>query len=139
MRKKWCWWQRPDPCYSHNMVEVKVLRILKQADRKAKHVIPVELRSLMTTELLPGSELVMQRVKLCQDCCRTVELGVLTVPPQARTVMRSGDETMLVDRVHDAETGSACRIAAVHQVAEIDYVAASCLNNREGKEMDSRT
>ncbi len=46
---------------------------------------------------------------------------------------------MVVDRVRDAEIGSACRIAAVHQVAEIGHVAAQCLNNREGKEMDSRT
>jgi hypothetical protein len=46
---------------------------------------------------------------------------------------------MLVDRVYDAETGSACRIAVVHQVAEIGHVAAECLNNREGKEVDSRT
>ena len=46
---------------------------------------------------------------------------------------------MVFDRVHDTATGSACRIAAVHQVAEIGHVAAKCLNNREGKEMDSRT
>jgi hypothetical protein len=66
----------------------------------------------------------MQRVKLRQECCRTVKLGVLTVPPQARTVMRSGDATMVIDRVRDVETGSACRIVAVHHVAEIGHVAA---------------
>ncbi len=93
----------------------------------------------MTAELLPGSELVMQRVTLRQGCCRTVELGVLTVPPQATTVMRSGAATIVVDRIRNAETGYACRIAAVHQVAEIGYVDAECLNNREGKEIDSRT
>ncbi len=71
-----------------------------------------------------GSEPVMQLVKLHQECCRTVELSVLTVPPQARTVMRSTAATMVVDRVHDFETGSACRIAPVHQFAEIGYVAA---------------
>ena len=53
-----------------------------------------------------------------------VELGGLTVPLQARTVMRSGAAMMVVDIVHDVETGSACRIAAVHQVAEIGHVAA---------------
>ena len=78
----------------------------------------------MAAEILPGSELVMQRVKLRQECCRTVELGVLTVPPQARTVVRSEAATMMADRVRDVETGSACRIAAVHQVAEIGHVAA---------------
>jgi hypothetical protein len=46
---------------------------------------------------------------------------------------------MLVHRVHAVKTGSACRIAAVHQVAEIRHVAAQCLNNHKGKEMDSRT
>ncbi len=81
----------------------------------------------------------MQRVKLRQEYCRTVELGVLTVPPQERTVMRSGAATMVVDRVRNVETGSACRIAAVHQVAEIGHVAAWCLNNCEGKEIYSRT
>ncbi len=93
----------------------------------------------MTAVLLPGSELVMQRVKLRQECCRMVELGVFTVPPRARTVMRSGAATMVVDRVRNVETGSACRIAAVHQVADIGHVAAWYLNNREGKETDSRT
>ena len=93
----------------------------------------------MTAERLPGSELVIQWVKQRQECCRTVELSVSTVPPQARTVMRSGAATMVVDRVHDGEIGSACRIVAVHQVAEIGHVAAWCLNNCEGKEMDSRT
>jgi hypothetical protein len=93
----------------------------------------------MTTELLTASELVMQRVKLHQGCCKTVELGVFTVPPQSKPVMRSGAAMMVIDRIHDAETGSACRIAAVHQVAEIGHVAAECLNNREGKEMDSQT
>ncbi len=78
----------------------------------------------MTTELLPGSELVMQRVKLRQESCSTVELSVLTVPPQARTVMKSGAATMVFDRVRDAETGSAYRIAAMHEVAEIGHVAA---------------
>jgi hypothetical protein len=78
----------------------------------------------MTAEILPGSELVIQWVKLRQECCRTVELGVLAVPPQTRPVMRSGAATILVDRVRDVETGSACGIAAVHQVAEIDYVVA---------------
>jgi hypothetical protein len=38
--------------------------------------------------------------------------------------MRYGAATMVVDRVHDAETGSACSIAAVNQVAEIGLVAA---------------
>ena len=93
----------------------------------------------MTTKLLPGSELVIQRVKLHQGYCRTVESGVLTVPPQTIATMRSGAATIVVDRVHDVETGSACRIAPVHQVAEIGHVAASCLNNCEGKEIDSRT
>ncbi len=78
----------------------------------------------MTAELLSGSELVIQRVKLRQECCRTVELSVLTVPPQARTVLRSGAEKIGVDRVHHAETGYASRIAAMHQVAEIGHVAA---------------
>jgi hypothetical protein len=96
--------QRPDPCITHNMVEVKVLKILKQANRTVKYVIPVWSRSLITAKLLPGSELVIQRVKLRQECCRTVELGVLRVPPQERTVMRSGAATMVVDSVHDAET-----------------------------------
>jgi hypothetical protein len=68
-----------------------------------------------------------------------VELGVLTVPPQAIAMMRSGAATMVIDRIRGAEIGSACRLAAVHQVAEIGHVAAWCLNNREGKEMDSRT
>ncbi len=54
----------------------------------------------------------------------TVELDVLMVPPQTIAVMRSGAATMVVDRVRDAETGSACRIAAMHQVAEISHVAA---------------
>jgi hypothetical protein len=78
----------------------------------------------MTAELLSGSERVVQRVKLSQGCCRTMELGVLTVPLQTRAVMRSGAATMVVDRVRDAETGSACRIATVHQVVEIGHVAA---------------
>ncbi len=78
----------------------------------------------MTTEILPSSELVMQIVKLRQECCRTVEFSVLTVPPQARTVMRSGAATMVVDRIRDGETGYAYRIAAMHQVAEIGHVAA---------------
>ena len=78
----------------------------------------------MTAELLSGSELVMQRVKLRQESCSTVELSVLTVPPQARTVMKSGAATMVFDRVRDAETGSAYRIAAMHEVAEIGHVAA---------------
>ena len=78
----------------------------------------------MTTEILPGSELVIQRVKLRQECCRMVELGGLMVPPQTRTVMRSGAATMVVDRIHDTETGSACRIATVHLVAEIGHVPA---------------
>jgi hypothetical protein len=68
-----------------------------------------------------------------------VKMSVLMVPPQARTVMRSGAATMVVDRVRDTETGYACRIAAVHQVAQIGQVTAWRLNNREGKEMDSRT
>ncbi len=51
--------------------------------------------------------------------------------------MRSGAAIMGVDRVRDVETGYACRVATVHQVAEIGHVAAKCLNNREGKEMDS--
>ena len=38
--KKWGWWQRPDQCIAHKMVEVKVLKILKQANRTVKHVIP---------------------------------------------------------------------------------------------------
>ncbi len=38
--KKWRWWQRPDPCIAHNMVEAKVLKILKQANRAVEHVIP---------------------------------------------------------------------------------------------------
>ncbi len=38
--KKWGWWQRLDLCDAHNMVEVKVLKILKQANRTAKYVIP---------------------------------------------------------------------------------------------------
>ncbi len=122
--KKWGWWQRPDQSIAHKMVEVKVLKILKRVNRTVKYAIQGKSRSLITAEILPGSELDMQRVKLRQECCRTVELGVLTVPPQARTVMRSGAATMVVDRVHDAETGSACRIAAVHQVAEIGHVAA---------------
>jgi hypothetical protein len=46
---------------------------------------------------------------------------------------------MVFERVRDAEIGSACRIATVHQVAEIGHVAAWRLNNREGKGMDSRT
>ncbi len=54
----------------------------------------------------------------------TEELSVLTVPPQARTVVRSGAATMVVDRIRDVETGSTYRIAAVHQVAEIGHVAA---------------
>ncbi len=66
----------------------------------------------------------MQRVELRQGCCVAMELSVLTVPPQARTVMRSGAATIVVDRVRDVETGYACRIAAVHQVAEIGHVAA---------------
>jgi hypothetical protein len=37
--KEWGWWQRPDPCHAHNMVEVKVPKILKQANRAVKHVI----------------------------------------------------------------------------------------------------
>ncbi len=78
----------------------------------------------MTTELLPGSKLVMQRVKLSQECCRTVELSVFTVPPQTRTVMRSGEAIMGVDSVRDADTGSACRIATVLMVVEIGHVAA---------------
>ncbi len=53
--------------------------------------------------------------------------------------MRSEAATMVADRVRDVETGSACGIAAVHQVAELGYVASKCLNNREEKEMDSRT
>ncbi len=53
--------------------------------------------------------------------------------------MKSGVATMVVNRVRDAETVSACRIAAVHLVAEIGHVTAQCLNNRGGKEMDSRT
>ncbi len=46
---------------------------------------------------------------------------------------------MLVDEKRSVKTGYACRIATVHQVAEIGHVAAECLNNREGKEMGSRT
>ncbi len=38
--KKWGWRQRPDPCIAHSMVGVKVLKILKQANRAVKHVIP---------------------------------------------------------------------------------------------------
>jgi hypothetical protein len=38
--------------------------------------------------------------------------------------MRSGAATMVVGRIRDADTGSACRITAVYQVAEIGYVAA---------------
>ncbi len=78
----------------------------------------------MAAELLTGSEPVMQKVKLRQACRRTVELSVLTVPPQERTVMRYGAATVVTDRDNDAETRFACRIAAVHQVAEIGYVAA---------------
>ena len=37
--KKWGWWQRPDQCDAHNMVEVNVLKILKQANRTVKYVI----------------------------------------------------------------------------------------------------
>jgi hypothetical protein len=37
--KKWCEWQRPDPCIAHNMVEVKGLKILKQANRAVRYVI----------------------------------------------------------------------------------------------------
>ncbi len=48
----------------------------------------------------------------------------MTVPPQARTVMRSGAATIVVDRIRDAEIGYPCRIAPVHQVAEIGHVAA---------------
>ncbi len=38
--KEWGWRQRPDPCIAHNMVEVKVLKILKQANQTVKLVIP---------------------------------------------------------------------------------------------------
>ncbi len=37
--KKWGWWQRSDQSIAHNMVEVKVLKILKQANHAVKHVI----------------------------------------------------------------------------------------------------
>ncbi len=37
--KKWGWWHRPDACIAHNMVEVKVLKIFKQANRIVKYVI----------------------------------------------------------------------------------------------------
>jgi hypothetical protein len=39
--KKWGWWQRSDPCDAHKMVDGNVLKILKQANRAVKHVIPV--------------------------------------------------------------------------------------------------